>query len=173
MQPFFPAAWVAYFASGHDLHAVLSGRRRSGYCRTVCRTEAAQARLVQAVGAHLSDWKQYRRRSDADSGVDGDFAERRGEDAQPRRDVHGKPLCQPRCAAVANSVQVPIWDTPGVDVTSTFTTTMTEDEVYPPIQEEPIRVAAHSIFVRGAFDYSTFIRGGGKQEVRYTKFIPK
>lgn len=72
-----------------------------------------------------------------------------------------------------NSVQVPIWDTPGVDVTSTFTTTMTEDEVYPPIQEEPIRVAAHSIFVRGAFDYSTFARGGGKQEVRYTKFIPK
>ena len=66
-----------------------------------------------------------------------------------------------------------------------FTTSMTEAEVrpralltpfvqvYPTIEEEPIRVAAASVHIRGAFDYSTVTRNAGKNRIRLSKFAPK
>ena len=82
---------------------------------------------------------------------------------------------------------VPIWDTPGFDPSSDapFTTSMTEAEVrplalltpfvqvYPTIEEEPIRVATASVHIRGAFDYSTVTRNAGKNGIRLSKFAPK
>ena len=46
-------------------------------------------------------------------------------------------------------------------------------QVYPTIEEEPIRVAAASVHIRGAFDYSTVTRNAGKNGIRLSKFAPK
>ena len=88
-------------------------------------------------------------------------------------------VTQMETPAGSGTYTVPIFDEPSTIATSNieFTTTMTEDEVFPAIVTGPLQIAEHEIHLESAFSFVTLSKAqmdpGITRAVHLARFKPK